>query len=285
MIAYYNGQFTEEKNISVSPYDRGFQFADGIYETLRTYNGSLFMFEEHIKRLNHNLKELRINYDGIRQLPDQIKNIANELAVKNNFIGKEFSLYIQITRGAYYPRVHVFPPSDIKPTEFISISLISKNIVEYEKGIKVILVDDFRWSRCDIKAIGLLPSVLAKQQAIEKGASESIWIRDGLLLEGSHTNLFGVMGNKVITSPLSNYILPGITREVVIALCKELSIVLEEIPINKNEIKNFDEFFVTGTLTEIKPVVQIDNLKIGNGKPGIITANLQSAFTKFTLGN
>ncbi len=143
---------------------------------------------------------------------------------------------------------------------------------------------DIRWTRCDIKSISLLPSILAHQSAKEKGASEAVFIRNGFITEGSHTNFFAVKNNMLFTPPLSNFILSGITRDVIIEICRENFIEVKEINIEEKELRNFDEIFITGTTTEVKPVIQIDDWIIKNGKPGILTRKIQDAFYKYVSG-
>lgn len=280
MIAYLNGKFIPAEEIKISPFDRGFLFADGIYEVVRSYSGKLFMFGEHLKRMERGLGEIKINFPGLNEL----EKISYDLIKKNPSETKsDCSLYIQITRGISFPRKHAFPPSSTKPTIFISLSQIKTKAENNKDGVKVILSDDFRWSRCDVKTIGLLPAVLAYQNAIDDDASESIWVRNNLICEGSHTNFFAVKNGIVVTPPLSKFILPGITRKAVLAICRKSNIPVREEEILKENLKELDEVFITGTLTEINPVVQIDDMKIGNGKPGEVTKRIQAEFKIATL--
>jgi len=275
---YLNGEIKQESDIRISPFDRGFQFADGIYETLRWDNGKLFQLEAHLKRLERSLSEIKINFKGF----DDIENIISELVRLNNF-SEHLLVYMQITRGTFYPRQHFFPPKEVQPTVFISVSPLKRNLKALNEGIKVILEKDIRWTRCDIKSISLLPNILARQKAVEKNAAEAIFVRDGLITEGTHTNFFGVKDGKVYTAPLSGFILPGVTREVVLDICKQRNIPVAEEPINQNELKDYGEFMITGTISEVTPVIRIDEMKIGNGKPGEIALEIQSALNKIML--
>jgi len=278
MIVYFNNQLLELSKVQISPFDRGFLFADGVYETIRTYNGKLFKIDAHLKRLKKSLNEIQIKYEGIAGL----EKIIYQLAEVNNLTGKDFLVYIQITRGVSFPRKHSFPSLDEQPTIFISVSKLDENTVDQQKGVKVILHEDLRWLRCDIKSVSLLPAVLANQKAIESKAAEAILCRNDLITEGSHTNIFGINEGKVVTAPKSNLILAGITRDIVIDLCIKLKIKVEEEFIKLNELTKYEEFFITSTTKEIYPVVQIDERIIGSGKPGVITKNLQNAFKEFT---
>jgi len=273
MKVFFNGKFEDLENVHISPYDRGFLYADGVYEVIRTYKGKFFRLADHVQRLIYSLNAIRINFNEV----NKIENILYKLIDENKYTS-EVSAYIQITRGSYFPRKHSFPDKDISPTVFISISPLLENRTENENGIAVILEKDIRWQRCDIKSVSLLPNVLANQHAKEESAGESIWVRDGYLLEGSHTNFFGVKDETLWTAPISNSILSGVTRKVILELCESIKISYIEQAINEKDIKSFNEFFISGTTTEIKPVILIDKMKILNGEPGIITKKLQAAF-------
>ncbi|MCX7612492.1 MAG: aminotransferase class IV [Ignavibacterium sp.] len=273
MIVFLNDKFVPLEKAKVSVFDRGFLFADGVYEFIRTYNNKLFEFEAHINRLKYSLNELKINFNDF----DKIKDIILKLAVINNFTEKEFEVYIQITRGYQFPRKHNFN-EDINPTVFIFLNESENLRDKLNKGVKVILEEDKRWNRCDIKSISLIPAVLAKTKALKSSAFESIFTKDNKILEGSHTNFFGVYKNEVYTAPLSNLILSGITRKVVIKLCRTNNIKVNEEYIKLDELNFFDEFFITGTKTEITPVVQINDKLVNNGMPGKLTSIIQKYF-------
>lgn len=275
MICYLNGKFTELSEIKISPFDRGFLFADGVYESIRTYNKKLFRYKDHLERLKRSLKETRIDYNEFNSL----EYIINELMIKNE-IENEALVYLQITRGSVFPRTHCFPKEKISPTVFISVQELKANEDEKLNGVKVILQEDIRWLRCDIKSISLLPVVLANQKAIEAGAVEAVLVRDGNITEGTHTNFFAVKDETVYTAPKSKLILEGITRKVVLEFCEKFKIDFREEFINKDELKNYNEFFITSTTREITPVVEIDYWKINNGEVGKVTKSLQSVFQK-----
>ena len=274
MITYFNGAFTPLKDVSVSPFDRGFLFADGVYESIRIYNNKLFKYDEHLTRLKRSLNELLINYKSVEQLESIIYNL-----IKLNDLQKtEALVYLQITRGKQFPRKHSFPEEDVEPTVFISVSPFETYKLGQKDGVKVSLQDDMRWMRCDIKSTSLVPNVLANQIAKEAGAEEAILVRDGLITEGTHTNFFAVKDNVVYTAPVSHYILAGITRGVVIELANDLNIRVEEEFIKEKDLKTFNEFFITSTTKEVTPVVQIDDRIVGSGKPGKISTQLQETF-------
>lgn len=275
MKAYLNGEFISEDKVSISPYDRGFQFADGAYEVIRAYSGKLFKLDSHIDRLARSLKELRIKVPSL----NEIRDAAHQLINDNKLTDAQALVYIQVTRGVFSPRRHEFPPASVQPTVYISASLFTPHIEEVKNGVKVILERDIRWSRCDIKSIALLPNVLGRQAAIENNAFETIWVRDGFVMEGTHTNFCGIKNGKLITPPLSNFILSGITREVIVdQLADRLGIPVQEEPIAEQDIETFDECMIVGTTVEITPVIQIDDWKVGNGLPGSFTRKIQKEF-------
>jgi D-alanine transaminase len=275
MICFFDGQFLELSNIKVSPFDRGFLFADGVYESIRTYNGKLFRYEDHLNRLKRSLNEIKIDLKKLNSL----ENIIYELIKKNEIKG-ETIVYLQITRGSAIPRTHHFPTEQTSPTLFISVNELVENIEERENGVKVIFQEDIRWLRCDIKSTSLLPVVLANQKAKEGNAVEAIFVRDGLITEGTHTNFFAVKDETVFTAPKSRLILEGITRKVVLEFCEKFKIDYREEFINKDDLKNFNEFFITSTTKEITPVITIDYWTINKGEIGKITKSLQSVFKK-----
>jgi len=273
MIVFYNGKYIPLEEVIITPFDRGFMFADGVYESIRTYGGKLFKYKEHLKRLKRSLNEIRIKY---REL-EELEEIIYEL-IKKNRINEAALIYLQITRGSSISRTHSFPEQDVEPTLFISASPFESNKQEQREGIKAILFNDIRWMRCDIKSVSLLPNILANQKAKEASAGEAILVKDGIITEGTHTNFFAIKDNVLCTAPVSNKILAGITRSVVIELANQLSIHVKEEFIKEKELKTFSEFFITSTKKEITPVAGIDNWIVGDGKPGKITRQLQEFF-------
>ena len=276
MIAYFNGQYVSKENIKISPDDRGFLFADGVYEVIRSYGGRLFKIDDHLSRLSHSLGELRMAPVSISNL----KTVADQLLHRNNLENEDATLYIQITRGVA-PRKHPFPDPKTSPTVYVSASVLQPLSAEWETGIAVILVPDLRWGRCDIKSVGLLPNVMASQEAKEKGASEAVFVRDGVITEGSHTSVCAVFDGELVTHPADHHILAGVTRSVVLDLCVSLGISVRESPILERTLKGASELMVLGTTSEVVPVVRVDDWVVGDGKPGPITSKLKQAFVDF----
>ena len=280
MIVYFNDEFLPKEDVRISPDDRGFLFADGAYEVIRSYDGKLFRLAAHLLRLEHSLSALRITAPNTRELADA----AVQLIERNDLSRGDAALYIQVTRGVA-PRQHAFPPTDTPPTVYMSARPFHALHEKAKHGVRVILVPDIRWSRCDIKSVALLPNVLASQQAKESGAYEAVFVRDGIVTEGSHTNLAAVFDGQLVTHPKTNHILPGITREIVLALCQELDLPYRESPIPETELGEADELMLLGTTTEVMPIVQVDDWQVGTGQPGPVTKTLQQAFWQLAKDN
>ena len=277
MFVFLNNKIIPITDSPISPFDRGFLFADGVYESIRTYNKKLFKYENHLKRLKRSLKETRIDFPELNSLEDIIYEL-----IKKNEIENESLVYLQITRGSALQRTHSFPAEKITPTVFIFVKEFKENFEEQTRGVKVILQEDVRWLRCDIKSTSLLPVVLASQKATEENAAEAILVRDGMITEGTHSNFFAVKGETIYTAPASRLILDGITRRIVLEFCKKFKIDFREEFIDKDDLKSFNEFFITSTTKEITPVIKIDYWSINDEIPGKITLSLQSVFKKIT---
>lgn len=278
MIIYLNGNYMDAAKATVSIDDRGFLFADGIYEVVRVYDGKPFAMDEHMQRLTNGLDALRIDASPVADMP----TVAARLIGDNDLLHADATIYIQITRGAA-PRKHAFPPNT-QPTVLVAAKPFTLHPPEYfAAGVSAITVPDTRWSRCDIKSIALLPNVLANNAAHEKDAFEALFIKDGVLIEGSHSNLFGVIAGTLITYPSCNYILSGISRAIVLDLARDLGIPTREGPILfPEDVARIEELFLSGTTTEVMPVTTLDNRPVGTGKPGPVTTRLRDAFTAFT---
>ena len=275
-VVYLNGEFLPRERATLSVDDRGFIFGDGIYEVTRVVNGRLFEAGRHMRRLEYGLR-------GIGITPPlsaaEIIDIHHRLIQENSLTSGEATVYLQITRGAA-PRTHYFPPATTRPTVFLSASPFTPNHAQREAGASAVTYPDIRWSRCDLKTVNLLGAVLAKQHAVAGGSLEAVFIRDGVITEGSHTNVFGVIEGELRTFPKSNYILSGITRDVVLELAVEHGVNVREMPILQQEIGRLDELFVTGTTSDVTPIVQLDGRPVGTGKPGPIAQQLGAALQR-----
>lgn len=280
MNVYLNGSYVDADKAVISVNDRGFFFADGVYEVIRVYDGEPFLMDAHMRRMHNGLCSLRIRTDAAEGLDD----VARKLLVDNDLTTGDSTIYMQITRGAA-PRKHAFPEGSVEPTVYVAAKRFNLYPSTYfSDGVAAVTVPDTRWTRCDIKSIALLPNVLANQVAHDQDAFEALFVKDGVVIEGSHSNLFGVLDGTLITYPSCNYILSGISREVVLQLARALSIPVREGGIPCERVYDAEELFLSGTTTEVMPVTTVDGRKIGGGKPGPITSRLMKAFSERTRG-
>jgi D-alanine transaminase len=272
-IAYLNGKFIPKDEISISPDDRGFLFADGIYEVVRWYESFFYDMTSHVTRLKRSLRELRINWDGADLFP----SIANDLIRMNKLGSQQAMVYLQVTRGAAV-RTHYFPSPEISPTVYANSWGFVPDTQSLESGIKVMLKEDIRWSRCDIKSIALLPNTISFQEAFENGSKECIFVRNGLITEGSHSNIFFVIDGTLFTHPESNLVLSGITRKNILRIAQELGIKIREEAVLENRIRFIREAFITNTSAEVTPVIDLGGNTLGDGLSGPITRLIREKF-------
>jgi D-alanine transaminase len=210
---------------------------------------------------------------------EELTAIVREVMLRNGAESGEHIVYIQVTRGAAM-RSHSFPDERTSPTVYVSVNPLHHPNGRAKNGAKIILVPDIRWERCDIKSVALLPNVLANQTAKERGADEAVFVHDGNVTEGTHTNFCGVFGGRLVTHPLNNRVLDGITRRVVLELCREMKIPVAESPIHEDQLRDADELMIVGTTFEVMPVVQVDDRQVANGVPGPISEALRDAFRR-----
>ena len=272
-ITYINGEFIPKESVHISPDDRGFMLADGIYEVVRWYQGFFFDMESHMLRMKRSLHELRINWDNNESFP----SISLELIKRNNLENSPAMVYIQVTRGAA-KRTHNFPVKEVSPTVYAYAWGFKPDITSQEQGIKVMLKEDIRWSRCDIKSIALLANTLSFQEAYENGFKECVFVRNGHITEGAHSNVFFVIDETLYTHPESNYILQGVTRKNVIRIARETGINIREEALNENRLRDVREAFITNTSAEVTPVINVGGITIGNGVPGPVTGMILEKF-------
>jgi D-alanine transaminase len=273
-LANLNGTLMPLTEAKISALDRGFLLGDAVYEVLRVYRGRPWLLEEHFRRLAHSLEAIRIHGVDL----DRLRRRMLETIAAGPFV--EATVYIQITRGVA-PRKHPFP-TGVTPLEFLFVQEFHDPYVEARRtGAAVITQPDIRWDRCDIKSTNLLGNVLAAQAAAEAGCVEALlYLPDGTLMEGTHTSFFGVLDGQVLTAPNSNAILPGITRGLILRLAARAGIPQREHVLKRSDLPRVSELFLTGTTTEVLPVVRVDGQNIDNGRPGPITGRLQEAYTE-----
>jgi D-alanine transaminase len=279
-IAYVNGQYRDMRDASVNVEDRGYQFADGVYEVCEVRGGKLVDFPRHMARLQRSLRELRI----VEPMPLSALEVVMHEVVRRNRVSYGL-VYLQITRGVAR-RDHAFPLHDVRPSVVVTARALNyeKNQLTAANGIKVITVPENRWPRVDIKSVSLLPNVLAKQEAREKGAYEAWYVgSDGFVTEGASSNAWIVTSDgRVVTRSVDHGILAGITRSVLMDVMAALQIKLEERPFTPAEARGAAEAFVTSASQIVMPVVAIDGESVGNGKPGGIAKRLREEFHRFS---
>ena len=274
-LAYFEGQFVPLSQARISITDRGFVFADGVYEVIAAYHGRAFRLEEHLVRLAASARAIHL---ALRVDDSELKRIIETGLEQSGY--PQAQVYLQATRGAA-PRSHAFP-AETKSNLVVTFRPLQKIPEELrERGVSVITTEEIRWNRCDIKSIALLPNVLAKQKAVEAGAFEALWVTaDGTVYEGAASNLFMVRSGEVCTPPKGEKILSGITREVVLECARMLNVPASETPVRIEELLEADEVFLTSTTMDVMGVIEVDGNIIGNGRVGPITKQLNDALGK-----
>jgi D-alanine transaminase len=275
-IAYVNGRYLPHRDAAVHVEDRGYQFADGVYEVCEVRGGRLIDQRRHMERLQRSLSELKI----AMPMPLTSLGVVLHEVVRRNGV-RDGIVYLQITRGVA-KRDHAFPPADTRPAVVVTASRIDPAKTERfaAEGIAIVTLPDNRWDRVDIKSIALLPNVLAKQIAREQGAREAWFVAaDGTVTEGSSSNAWIVTaGNEVVTRKADRTILKGITRAVLLDVLKEHGLTLSERPFTVDEAIGAREAFITSASQTVMPVVRIDGRPVGNGAPGLIATALRADF-------
>ncbi len=276
-IVFLNGEFCEAQDAKVSIFDRGYIFGDGIYEVVPVIQGKVIDKEPFFERLESSLEKISLKAPYNRQ---EIVAILDALIAKNGLV--EGGIYMQVTRGVA-PREFFFPQNT--PTTFMAFAF-KKVIIDAplaKEGVKVVSIEDIRWKRRDIKSISLLGQVLAKEEAHQRGAYEGWMVEDGYITEGTSSTAYIIKNNVIITRPLSNAILPGIRRKVLMKLTKEHGIKVEERLFSLEEALDADEAFMSSATVFVLPIVEIDGHKIGTGKAGALTQKLRALYVEAAL--
>lgn len=271
-IILTQSEFKDKDSLNYPFEERGLQFGDGIYEVIRVYEGKYYLFEEHVDRLYRSAEAIKIE---ITQSKKEMKELLLQLITKNEMT-TDGKVYMQITRGSA-PRDHIFPQS-VEPNMYAYVQDMPRNKEALQHGVSTITQPDIRWENCYIKSLNLLPNVLAKQTAKEKGCYEAILHRDSKVTECSSSNVYLVKNGKVYTHPTTNNILYGCVRMAVERFLKVANIELIEEAFQLEDISNADEIFLSSSTSEVTPIVRVDNITIGDGKPGTITKQLQQAY-------
>ncbi|MDQ5872813.1 MAG: aminotransferase class IV [Acidobacteriota bacterium] len=269
MIVYLNGRFLPREEAKISPEDRGFLFADAIYEVVRYNSGRPYRLSEHMDRMRDGLEAVRIPAD-----PGFFPAVASRLIEENRLDGRDVLVYAQISRGVA-PRYHAFPPEGTEPTVFAFVR--PTDPPPPPGGGRAILAPDERWARCDVKSVMLLANVLAAQKAREANAIEAILVRDRIAWEGTKANLFAFRDGVVRTAPRGPRILPGVTRAAAVEAAVRLGYRVEERPLSVEELFSSEEVFLASTTLWTYPLVEIDGRPIGDGLPGPVAGRLCEA--------
>lgn len=275
-IVFLNGEYCKAEEAKVSIFDRGYLFGDGIYEVVPVINGKVIDKAPFFERFDGSLKKIQLKAPYSHE---EIMAILNTLIEKNHLV--EGGIYMQVTRGVA-PREFYFP--DV-PTTFMAF-IFKKEIIHSPlatQGIKAVSVNDIRWKRRDIKSISLLGQVLAKEEAHQKGAYEGFMVEDGFVTEGTSSTAYIIKDGVIITRPLSNSILPGIRRKLLMQYTKENNIKVEERPFTIEEVLHADEAFISSATVFVLPIIEFDGKPIGNGKPGPMVQKLRAMYVEAAL--
>jgi D-alanine transaminase len=270
-LIWFNGEVIPFADARINVEDRGFQFADGVYEVCRFYNGKPFTLKEHLDRLVRSAGGIKL------PLPMPIERIGEEMIKFIPRAGfRDGIVYLQLTRGAA-PRNHKFPSSPNGTLLFYAKPLPPPPVPGEGEGVKLLALPDERWKRCWIKCIALIPNVLAKNEALDKGYDEAVFVENGIVSECSSSNVFAVLGGKLVTHPIGAKILPGITRQITIECAAPVNVPVEERPLRAEDCQRADELFITSTTREIAWVARWNDRYIGQGKCGPVTLKLHRA--------
>lgn len=273
---YLNGKWLKGDQAFVSVFDRGFMFGDGIYEVTPFYNGIPFKLKEHLERLQYCLKEVQIEFDVA-----SLEKLMLEAIFRAGLSKNDAAVYIQISRGTA-PRTHFYPEN---PTPTILLYSFPVNLESFEtRQWKVLVSEDKRWHRCDIKTTALMANIMANEEAVSLGFEENLLVRKGYFTEASHSSAFFVKYKTIYTHPEGPDILSGITRKQIISLCKDLEIEVKEKAVHLDELVEVDEIFLTGTTTQVVRVESVHSREkeLFRASKNEITTLLQNEFIKLT---
>lgn len=278
-MIYLNGEWMPIEQAKIPVLDRGFIFGDGVYEVIPCYSGHPFRLREHLARLQASLGAVRIdNPYSLEHWDELVREIVKRNPMEDQYV------YLQVTRGVA-PRDHAFPKG-VKPTVFMMTNpLVTPSQEQRERGVAAVTAADNRWLRCDIKSVSLLANCLLRQSAVDAGAAETVLLRDGMLTEGSASNIFLVKNGGIITPPKTNFILPGITYDVVIELARANRLPLEIRQVSEAEVRDADELWLTSSTKEVLSISTLDGKPVGHGnnagKPGPVAARMHQLYQEY----
>ena len=275
-ICFLNDKYIDIRDARISPLDRGFLFGDAIYEVIIAFNKKPFELEAHVSRLKKNISTLGYSFEDTLD----IEAIIQEVIARNTFLNQV--IYLQISRGTDAIRDHI-PGNNLSPTIFVSSHELQTDF-SLSSGEKAILVEDFRWRKSQIKATSLLANVIYRSEAKQKQVFETILFENGFITEGAVSNVFCCINNKIITPPISENILPGVTRKVVLELIQDASLECMETKIPVDSFLQAEEIWVTNSTKGIIPIIELDGKKIGSGLPGKKYTQISKAFLEKLSG-
>jgi D-alanine transaminase len=272
---YIDGRFCDARQATVSPFDRGFVFGDGVYEVIPVYGGRLFRLEHHWQRLQRSLDAVEIDNPLSRgEWHEVLARLVKDEPGEDHFV------YLQVTRGVA-PRDHSFPMS-IKPTVFAyaqELKPVGRDVID--TGVAAVSMQDIRWQHCDIKATALLANVLLRQAAAERGAVEAILVRDGQVTEGAASNVFIVHHQELVTPPKGNFILPGVTRDLVLEIAAAHGIPAREQAFSEQQLLSADEVWLCSSTKELLPIVQLNQTPVADGRPGRVFQRMYELYQDY----
>jgi D-alanine transaminase len=272
VLVYLDGEYVPWREARIPVEDRSSQFGDAIYEVIRWYRGEPFRMDRHMARLARSAEGIMLPLPKLEEVEGVLRELVRRQGLDNA------AVYLQVSRGPLAPRSHALPR---EPKPFVvAIARAAPLPARPRPTYKAITVSDDRWARCYLKTTMLLPNTLARERARRRGVDDAIFVRDNFVMEGTSANIFVVANGRLLTSPLTNYILPGITREVVLELAAKEGIPHSEEPIPASLLDTCDEVFLSGTLNEVTAIVEVDSQPIGTGQPGPIFQRIANAFDR-----
>jgi len=274
-IVYLNGQFLPSDQAFVPVLDRGFIFGDGVYEVIPVYSRHVFRIEEHLLRLQHSLDGIRLENPFSKA---KWADLIRELVARNE--GEDQYVYLHVTRGVA-KRDHAFPKNVVPTVFMMSSPLVHPPKELVDAGVAAVSAVDNRWNRCDIKAISLLPNVLLRQIAVDSGATEAVLFREGVLTEGSASNIFAVEKGVLLAPPKDHHMLPGITYDLVLELAAANDIPFEIGKFDEQRVRAADELWLSSSTKEVLPITSLDNRAIGDGKPGPLFKRMYALYQDY----
>lgn len=274
MKVIWNDKIVERSEVKIDMEDRGYQFADGIYDVVRAYNGKFFTLNEHVDRLFSSAEKIELDMPFTK---DELKQLLSKLIEENGI--DTGNVYMQLTRGIGIPRNHTYTDPELVPPVFTATNtIVPRDQEKMDQGMTAFIVPDMRWLRCDIKSISLLGNIMAKHEAHKKGGDEAILHRDGIVTECSSSNVWMIKDDTIYTHPDGNLVLPGITKIMLLKVARKAGMLVKEEAFTIEDLKEADEVFASSTTMEAMPIISIDGNPVGHGKRGAVVEKLQQLY-------